>query len=120
MIEVDLANLEAKMRSLQGDTKKIKEDEKKAIQLIKDYGAFNSVLQRSGTSDIQSLKLYYFVGINLVGIPTAVPPGGISIKTTALAPILASSPISRAPKILAPAPILTLAPIFGASRGRSI
>ena len=34
-----------------------KQDKNKALQLIKDYSAFNSVLQRSGTSDIQSLTL---------------------------------------------------------------
>jgi hypothetical protein len=44
----------------------------------------------------------------LAGIPTAVAFGGtIQLRTTALAPILASSPIVVFLRILAPAPIST-------------
>lgn len=40
---------------------------------------------------------------------------GISIKTTAFAPILTLFPIVISPRIHAPAPIITLSPILGAS-----
>src|SRR5207244_3694491 len=50
----------------------------------------------------------------VAGTPTARPPSGTEVKTTALAPILASSPTSIGPRILAPAPIMTRSPIRGA------
>jgi len=46
-------------------------------------------------------------------MPTAEVRAGTSPRTTALAPILASSPMKTGPRILAPAPIRTPAPIVG-------
>ncbi len=39
------------------------------------------------------------------GLPTAIAPAGTSLSTTALAPMIAPSPIRTAPSTTAPAPI---------------
>lgn len=47
------------------------------------------------------------------GTPATIECGGMSFVTTALAPIITSSPIVILPKTLAPAYIVTLLPIIG-------
>ncbi len=55
-----------------------------------------------------------FVGITLGLSQTTVQLSGISLKTTAFAPILQLLPTRTLPIILAPAPIYTLSPMTGA------
>ena len=51
------------------------------------------------------------------GMPTAMAFGGTSVRTTALAPMAAWSPMWTLPRILAPAPTLTDLPRVGAAKG---
>src|ERR1700733_11791404 len=45
--------------------------------------------------------------ITRAGLPTAVPPAGTGLTTTAFEPIFASAPIVKPPSTLAPAPTIT-------------
>ena len=54
-----------------------------------------------------------FPAMSLAGFPTAVVLGGTSISTRDPAPIFAPTPILTFPRIVAPAPIRPLSPIFG-------
>jgi hypothetical protein len=51
--------------------------------------------------------------VTFAGIPTAILSSGMSLTTTALAPIIEFFPIDTGPIIFAPALILTLSPIIG-------
>src|SRR6185437_16741974 len=46
----------------------------------------------------------FFLVMMRAGMPTAVAPAGTSLSTTALAPIIAPSPMVTGPRILAPQP----------------
>lgn len=62
--------------------------------------------------ELTPLVLSKIVFITLQGFPTAIELAGILLFTTLPAPIVTLSPIVTPGRILAPAPIHTLLPIF--------